>query len=209
MKNSKSIGILLFFLWLLLISFLFLNNKNVDSCDWVEANNIPFKKDVTPVFKNVSFSDDAPEIKNKTGKWINTDKEITIESLRGKVVLIEFWTFGCYNCTNTLPYLKEWYEKYKSDDFEMIGVHCPEFDNERNFDNVKESVEQLGIKYPVLTDNEFSVWSKYDVHAWPTIFLIDKNGEIRYKKVGEGKYNKTEQTIKDLLRENYSLDKSN
>ncbi|MDQ3020652.1 MAG: redoxin domain-containing protein [Bacteroidota bacterium] len=208
MKNSRSIGIILIFLYLFLISFLFLN-KNIHSCDMAEVNSIPVKKDITPNYKNVSFSDDAPEIKNKTGKWINTDKEITIESLKGKVVLIEFWTFGCYNCTNTLPYLKKWYEKYKSDNFEMIGVHCPEFDNERNFDNVKESVEQLGITYPVLTDNEFSIWSKYDVHAWPTIFLIDKNGEIRYKKVGEGKYDKTEQTIKDLLNENYSSEKNN
>ncbi len=83
----------------------------------------------------------------------------------------------------------------------MIGIHCPEFDNERNFENVKTSVEELGIKYPVLTDNEFSVWRKFDVHAWPTIFLIDKKGEIRYKKVGEGKYDKTEDMIKSLLKE--------
>lgn len=147
-------------------------------------------------------SDDAPDLSNKYGKWINTDKELSMEDLKGKVVLIEFWTFGCYNCTNTLPYLNKWYEKYKSDEFEMIGIHCPEFDNERNYDNVKASVEKLGIEYPVLTDNEFSVWKKYDVHAWPTIFLIDKEGVIRYKKVGEGKYDKTEQTINELLSEN-------
>ncbi len=91
----------------------------------------------------------------------------------------------------------------------MIGIHCPEFDNERNFENVKESVEDLGIKYPVLTDNEFSIWEAYDVHAWPTIFLIDKKGEIRYKKVGEGKYDKTEQMIRELLAENYQQEKSN
>lgn len=148
--------------------------------------------------------DEAPELINKTGKWINTEKELTLEDLKGKVVLIEFWTFGCYNCTNTLPYLKSWYEKYKGVDFEIIGIHCPEFDNERNFDNVKSSVEKLGIKYPVLTDNEFSIWKDYDVHAWPTIYLIDKNGEIRYKKVGEGKYDKTEKKIIELLGESYS-----
>lgn len=150
-----------------------------------------------------SPEDEAPEIDNKSGKWINTNNEINLSDLKGKVVLIEFWTFGCYNCTNTIPYLNKWYEKYKSDNFEMIGIHCPEFDNERNFENVKSNVEKLGIKYPVLTDNEFSIWSRYDVHAWPTIFLIDKKGEMRYKKVGEGKYDNTDLMINELLNENY------
>ena len=124
-------------------------------------------------------SDEAPDLKNKYGKWINTDMYISMDDLKGKVVLIEFWTFGCYNCTNTLPYLNKWYEKYRSDEFEMIGIHCPEFDNERSYENVKASVEKLGIKYPVLTDNEFSIWKEYDVHAWPTIFLIDKFNGFR------------------------------
>ncbi|MEP7147060.1 MAG: redoxin domain-containing protein, partial [bacterium] len=142
-------------------------------------------------------------------KWINTEKDITLEDLKGKVVVIEFWTFGCYNCVNTLPYLNKWYDKYKSGNFEMIGIHCPEFDNERNFENVKENVSELGIKYPVLTDNDFSVWRKYDVHAWPTIFILDKKGEIRYKKVGEGKYTEMEQTIKELLKEDFSGEMKN
>jgi len=89
----------------------------------------------------------------------------------------------------------------------MIGIHCPEFDNERNFDNIKASVDKLGIKYPVLTDNEFFVWRKYDVHAWPTIFLIDKKGKIRYKKIGEGKYDITEQKINELISEDYPVQK--
>jgi len=175
----------------------------------VKSNTLPLDVNdlneyMSPYFLNTSISDDpAPEISSK-GKWINTEKNITLNDLRGKVVLIEFWTFGCYNCTNTLPYLKEWYDKYRSDEFEMIGIHCPEFDNERNFDNVKENVIELDIKYPVLTDNDFSVWRKFDVHAWPTIFLIDKYGEIRYKKVGEGKYDKTESMINELLAEKYS-----
>ncbi len=164
-------------------------------------------QNTSPINSN-SFSDEAPEIKNN-GKWINTDKEITLENLKGKVVLIEFWTFGCYNCQNTLPYLNKWYNKYKSDNFEMIGIHCPEFDRERNFENVVENVKELGIKYPVLTDNDFSVWNKYEVDAWPTIFLIDKKGLIRYKKVGEGKYEKTEQTINELLKEDISGEKNN
>jgi thiol-disulfide isomerase/thioredoxin len=143
--------------------------------------------------------DIAPEIKAE--KWINTDKELTLENLRGKVILIEFWTFGCYNCRNTLPKMNEWYEKYGSGSFEIIGIHCPEFDHERKFENVKESVEELGIKYPVAIDNSFYNWYNYDVHAWPTIFIIDKKGEIRYQKVGEGNYKKTEEIIKQLLEE--------
>ena len=195
MKNLKNIKPALIILSTALFVFLFLKSIPVNSGNEFNIDNLP--------------ADEAPEINNKFGKWINTDKELTIEDLKGKVVLIEFWTFGCYNCTNTLPYLKEWYEKYRSDNFEMIGIHCPEFDNERDFENVKNSVEDLGIKYPVLTDNEFSVWKKYDVHAWPTIFLIDKKGEIRYKKVGEGKYDRTEQMIKELLNESYSAGKDN
>lgn len=135
------------------------------------------------------------------GKWINSDKDISINELSGKVVLIEFWTFGCYNCKNTLPYVKDWYSKYHSDKFETIGIHCPEFDNERKFANVKEAVDELGIKYPVLIDNEFSVWEKFDVHAWPTIVLLDKKGTIRYTHVGEGSYDKTEKKIVELMAE--------
>jgi thiol-disulfide isomerase/thioredoxin len=148
---------------------------------------------------NSSNSDKTPEIKAE--KWINTDKDLTLEILKGKVVLIEFWTFGCYNCKNTIPKLNNWYKSYKSDSFEMIGIHCPEFDHERDFDNVKESVGALGIEYPVAIDNGFYNWYNYDVHAWPTIFIIDKKGEIRYQKEGEGSYKKTEEKIKELLEE--------
>ncbi|MBK8550832.1 MAG: redoxin domain-containing protein [Ignavibacteria bacterium] len=198
MKNLINIKFISGISILSLFVFLFMKTMTIANEESYETGNKKILID-----KN-SLSDDAPGLNNKYGKWINTDKQFNIEDLKGKVVLIEFWTFGCYNCTNTLPYLNRWYEKYRSDEFEMIGVHCPEFDNERNFDNVKRSVEELGIKYPVLTDNEFSVWKEYEVNAWPTIFLIDKKGEIRYKKVGEGKYDKTEQMIKELLGESNS-----
>lgn len=141
----------------------------------------------------------APEIKAE--EWINSDTELTLKSLKGNVVLIEFWTFGCNNCTNTIPKLKEWYNTYKSDSFEIIGIHCPEFERERNLENVKEAVEELDIKYPVAIDNAFYNWYNYNVHAWPTIFLIDKKGKIRYQKIGEGNYRKTEEKIKELLEE--------
>jgi thiol-disulfide isomerase/thioredoxin len=149
-----------------------------------------------------NISDKAPEIKAE--KWLNTDKELTLEGLKGKVVLIEFWTFGCYNCKNTLPKMIGWYDKYKSDNFEMIGIHCPEFDRERKLENIKDAVRELGITYPIAVDNEFYNWYNYDVHAWPTIFIIDKKGEIRYRHIGEGSYKKTEETIESLLKESES-----
>ncbi len=142
----------------------------------------------------------APEIKAE--KWINTDKALTLESLKGKVVVIEFWTFACYNCKNTLPYMKAWYGEFKNSDFEMIGIHCPELDRERDFDNVAGAVKEYGIIYPVAIDNAFYNWYNYDVNAWPTLFIIDKSGNIRYSHVGEGSYKKTEEKIRELLTEN-------
>ncbi|MEO6694433.1 MAG: redoxin domain-containing protein [Ignavibacteria bacterium] len=208
MKNFKRIRtfLIIFFLSAFSATIYFYFNSSFNSSQLISGNTLIYS-DANAKSEKIaeidSFSDDAPELNNKNGKWINTEKEISLEDLKGKVTLIEFWTFGCYNCTNTLPYLNKWYDKYKSENFEMIGIHCPEFDNERNFENVKRNVEELEIKYPVLTDNEFSIWQKYDVHAWPTIFIIDKKGEIRYKKVGEGKYDKTEEMIQTLLKEPY------
>jgi alkyl hydroperoxide reductase subunit AhpC len=203
MNTKKKIGLVLILASVILIALYIFSGKMIYPVKQNEFEiNTPSNSEKNNIVKTVSLSDDkAPDLKNN-GKWINTDKELSMENLKGKVVLLEFWTFGCYNCTNTLPYLKEWYEKYKSENFEMIGVHCPEFDNERNFENVKRNVIELGIKYPVLTDNDFSVWKEFDVHAWPTIILIDKKGEIRYTKVGEGSYEKTENIISELLKEN-------
>jgi thiol-disulfide isomerase/thioredoxin len=211
MKKLKITAIVLSGILFLIIISVLIKNITSGTGEQIETKNIQSEKNINGQVetKQVSLSDEAPEIKNNTGNWINTDKELTLNDLKGKVVLIEFWTFGCYNCRNTLPYLNTWYEKYKSDSFEMIGIHCPEFDNERNFENVKESVAELGIKYPVLTDNEFSIWEKYNVRAWPTIFLIDKNGAIRYSRIGEGNYDKTERMLNELLNENHSREKNN
>ena len=158
---------------------------------------------LSSLFSINSFSQitgSAPEITGE--KWINTDKALSLESLKGKVVLIEFWTFGCYNCKNTIPYLNEWYSKYKPQGLEIIGIHCPEFDSESVFENVKEAVKDLEIKYPVAIDNAFKNWYKYDIHAWPSMYVIDKSGTIQHFKRGEGGYDKTESIIKELLAEN-------
>jgi thiol-disulfide isomerase/thioredoxin len=140
----------------------------------------------------------APEFAQ--GNWINSDP-LTLDKLRGRVVVVEFWTFGCYNCRNTLPTVKEWNAKYRERGLTIVGVHTPETDSEYGLDNVRKEVPALGINYPVVTDNNYQTWKSYGVEAWPTIFLLDKQGRIRWEHAGEGKYNETDSVIKILLAE--------
>jgi thiol-disulfide isomerase/thioredoxin len=141
----------------------------------------------------------APEL--GTGEWINS-KPIKLSGLRGRVVLIEFWTFGCSNCRNTLPFVKSWADRYGEKGLTVIGVHSPEFDEERNVEHLRREVASLGISYPVVTDNDFQTWKAYKVEAWPTVFVLDKQGRIRWRRVGEGDYDKAERLIQKLLSEN-------
>lgn len=145
-----------------------------------------------------SESSAAPEL--ATGDWINSEP-LKLKELRGRVVLIEFWTFGCYNCRNTLPFVRGWHERYREKGLTVIGVHSPEFDEERMVENLRREVASLGIRYPVLTDNDYQTWQAYGVEAWPTIFLLDKQGRIRWKHVGEGAYDEMERLIQKLLAE--------
>jgi len=140
----------------------------------------------------------APEL--AAGEWINSEP-LKLERLRGRVVLIDFWTFGCYNCRNTLPSIKEWNHRYREKGLTIIGVHSPEFDEEKNVENLRRQVSSLGITYPVVTDNDYKTWNAYKVEAWPTIFLLDKRGRIRWMHVGEGAYDETERLIQQLLAE--------
>ena len=134
------------------------------------------------------------------GTWINSDP-LTLEKLRGRVVVVEFWTFGCYNCRNTLPSMKDWDTRYRDRGLTIIGVHTPETSSEYTLDNLRREVPSLEIKYPVLTDNEYQTWKAYNVEAWPTIFVLDKQGRIRWLHVGEGRYQETENVFKALLAE--------
>jgi thiol-disulfide isomerase/thioredoxin len=154
-----------------------------------------------------SASATAPEL--TTGNWINSEP-LKLKDLRGRVVLIEFWTFGCYNCRNTLPFIKQWDDRYKEKGLIVIGVHSPEFDDEREVENVRREVASLGIRYPVVTDNDYQTWDAYNVAAWPTVFLLDKQGRIRWMHVGEGNYDEAERIIQNLLaeKETPSEDKS-
>lgn len=143
----------------------------------------------------------APEI--VSGTWINSEP-VTLKSLRGRVVIVNFWTFGCYNCRNTLPSIKAWDARYGNKGLTIIGVHTPEFEREQNIETVRREVAELAIRYPVVTDNDNATWDAYKVEAWPTWFVIDKQGHLRWKHVGEGAYEETEQVVKRLLAENYT-----
>jgi thiol-disulfide isomerase/thioredoxin len=140
----------------------------------------------------------APEFAK--GVWVNSDP-LTLDKLRGRVVLVEFWTFGCDNCRNTLPSVKEWDARYRDRGFTIVGVHTPETQSEYVADNVRREVPSLGIKYPIVTDNDYTTWKAYGVEAWPTMFVLDKQGRIRWLHVGEGRYEETENVIKALLAE--------
>jgi thiol-disulfide isomerase/thioredoxin len=135
--------------------------------------------------------------------WLNTteNKPLQIKDLRGKVVLIEFWTFACYNWRNQLPYVKAWHQKYASEGLVVIGVHTPEFEHERVRANVKKAVQELGITFPVLLDNDHTTWKRYRNRYWPAVYLVDHHGNIVYLAVGEGDYARTEARIQALLRQ--------
>ena len=140
----------------------------------------------------------APEI--SSGIWINSEP-LSLKGLQGRVVLIDFWTFACYNCRNTLPSLKKWDAQYRDKGLTIVGVHTPELDFERDIDQLRKEVAGLGIKYPVVTDQDYTTWKAYKVEAWPTVFLLDKQGRVRWTHVGEGYYDETEELIKKLLAE--------
>jgi cytochrome c biogenesis protein CcdA/thiol-disulfide isomerase/thioredoxin len=141
----------------------------------------------------------APEI---TGgqTWINSEP-LTMESLRGKVVLIDFWTYSCINCIRTLPYLTAWHDKYVDDGLVIVGVHSPEFEFEKKLENVQEAVDDFGIEYPVVQDNDFVIWRNYNNRYWPAKYLVDAEGRVRYVHFGEGAYAETEETIQKLLED--------
>ena len=139
----------------------------------------------------------APQIR-ADGDWINT-KPLTIAQLRGKVVLIDFWTYSCINCLRTLPHLEAWDATYRKQGLVIIGVHTPEFAFEHVSSNVRAAVKRLGIKYPVVQDNRFKTWDNYSNQYWPAEYLIDKTGHVRHTHFGEGQYRETEQLIRRLL----------
>ena len=132
--------------------------------------------------------------------WLNSPP-LTAASLHGKVVLVDFWTYSCINCLRSLPYVKAWYEKYKDHGLVVIGAHSPEFAFEKEPDNVRRAVDELGISYPVALDNQYAIWRGFDNRYWPAHYFIDANGQVRSHHFGEGDYAQSEQTIRQLLTE--------
>jgi thiol-disulfide isomerase/thioredoxin len=140
----------------------------------------------------------APEV---TGvAWLNSPPQ-TLAALAGKVVLVEFWTFGCYNCRNVEPHVKEWHRRYAERGLVVIGVHTPELRDERNVDDVRRYLREHEISYPVVVDNDFTTWNRYGNNAWPALYLVDKRGLVRLVRIGEGGYTETERFIEALLGE--------
>jgi thiol-disulfide isomerase/thioredoxin len=132
--------------------------------------------------------------------WINSDP-LTIEELEGKVVLVDFWTYTCINCIRTFPYLKLWHSRYADDGLVILGVHTPEFEFEKDYDNVVQATLDNGIIWPVAQDNDYVTWKNYSNRYWPAKYLIDQDGVVRYTHFGEGGYGETEQQIRLLLAE--------
>ncbi|WP_449412374.1 cytochrome c biogenesis protein DipZ [Pandoraea soli] len=133
-------------------------------------------------------------------QWLNSPP-LTAQALRGKVVLIDFWTYSCINCLRTLPYVKAWAQKYRDQGLVVIGVHAPEFAFERDIGNVKKAVHDLGVDYPVAIDNDFAIWRGFHNQYWPAHYFVDAQGRVRYHHFGEGNYAESERVIQQLLRE--------
>jgi thiol-disulfide isomerase/thioredoxin len=146
----------------------------------------------------------APEVQG-IADWINSEP-LTVRGLRGKVVLIDFWTYSCINCLRTLPHLKAWDQAYRDDGLTIIGIHAPEFAFERVPGNVRTAVRKLGIRYPVALDNDFATWRAYANEYWPAKYLIDRTGRVRYFHFGEGEYDRTEALIRRYLGEDVTGD---
>ena len=134
--------------------------------------------------------------------WLNSDS-LSFGSLKGKVVLVDFWTYSCVNCLRTLPYIRMWHEKYAKGGLVVVGVHSPEFEFEKKLENVKEAVEGLGIKYPVVLDSKYKIFKSFNNHVWPHKFLFDRKGKLRYEHSGEGNYEEAEKWIRKLLLEGF------
>lgn len=142
----------------------------------------------------------APDFVGIT-KWLNTEKPLSIKELKGKVVLVDFWTYTCINCIRTLPFVTRWYDKYKDQGFVVVGVHTPEFLFEQDTKNVENAIAMFHINYPVGQDNDYRTWNNFNNQYWPAEYLVDANGKVRRVHFGEGEYDKTEEAIQTLLKE--------
>ncbi len=176
-------------------------------------NNASLQKELN----KLTGSKQEASVENPTGKlpdfgaapdsigittWLNTANSFSIKDLKGKIVLVDFWTYSCINCVRTLPHLTAWYERYKNAGLVIVGIHTPEFAFEKETNNVQNALKQFYIDYPVGLDNDYKTWRNYDNHYWPAEYLIDGQGHIRRRHFGEGEYDQMELAIRELLEEN-------
>ena len=144
-----------------------------------------------PIHGALSALDRAPV-------WLNSEP-LTAEGLRGRVVLVDFWTYSCVNWLRTLPYVSAWHERYGDRGLVVVGVHAPEFGFEHDLENVRRATSELGVGYPVVIDNDFTIWRSFENHYWPAVYLVDRDGRLRFHHFGEGAYEETERAIQRLL----------
>jgi cytochrome c biogenesis protein CcdA/thiol-disulfide isomerase/thioredoxin len=149
--------------------------------------------------EELSVEGPAPSLDGAT-EWLNS-KPLTTEELKGKVVVVDFWTYSCINCLRSIPYIRAWAEKYRDHGLVVIGVHAPEFAFERNVDNIKNAIATLKIGYPVAVDNDYKIWRAFENEYWPAHYFIDAKGQIRHHHFGEGEYDESEKVIQQLLAE--------
>jgi thiol-disulfide isomerase/thioredoxin len=130
--------------------------------------------------------------------WLNAEP-LSAERLRGRVVLVDFWTYSCVNWLRTLPYVRAWHERYAADGLVVVGAHAPEFGFEHDLDNVRRAVRELDVAHPVVIDDDFAIWRAFDNHYWPAVYLLDREGRVVFRHFGEGAYDETERAIQQAL----------
>ena len=203
-KNIKHFSLLIV-LALIILSIMYLQSQKagvkITNTSPNSSSNNP-QANFSANYKDAGKNSKYPMAPDFVGieKWINSEP-LNIAQLKGNVVLVDFWTYTCINCIRTLPYLKEWDKKYRDKGLVIVGVHTPEFEFEKKYDNVLKAVKDYNLKYPVAQDNNYVTWSLYQNRYWPHKYLIDIDGRIRYDHIGEGNYEETEMQIQKLLKE--------
>jgi len=158
-----------------------------------ETNSATMNDSAQPANVTLPDGPPAPDFVGG-GTWLNSEP-LTLAALRGKVVLVDFWTYGCINCINTLPAARGWWQRYQDKGLVIVGVHTPEFASEHETENVRAALVREQISWPVVQDNDYKIWQAYGNHYWPHFYLIDHRGRMIYDHIGEGAYDLTEQKI--------------
>src|ERR1700680_672826 len=161
------------------------------------AEETSIARPVTPAALRLPFEATMPSLGGAIA-WLNSPP-LSAADLRGKVVLIDFWTYTCVNWLRTLPYVRAWAEKYREHGVVVIGVHTPEFSFEHDLDNVRRAARDMRVAYPIAIDNDYAIWSAFNNHYWPALYLVDAQGRIRYHQFGEGAYEQSEMMIQQVL----------